>query len=99
MPLCSSRAFSKSRGRGKQDEGGEEVGVVAPAGGSEVGVAGGAQQADDEIVEGGHHAAGVAAGEAGGVLLEGGIATVVQAILDPPIRAGEREQVRRRGLS
>lgn len=56
--------------------------VLPASGGGEIGGAGVAEQADDQVVEGGHHPPGVAARQAGGVLVEGDITPVMQPVLN-----------------
>lgn len=85
------RAFSCS-GRWSQER--ERIGQISPtvaAGGGEVSEAGEAQESDHQVVQTRHHVPGLALRQSRGIFVEDHIATVVEAILDPPIRSRQGE--------
>ena len=94
-----ARAFSSETSSGEQQEcsiGGSRG--VGAEGRSDVGGSGSSEQADDEITAGSEGLRDRAAAHLRAILIEGDVADVMQAILDPPVTTGQREECPSIGL-
>src|SRR5215210_8475718 len=90
-PAC--RAISSDEAGGEDEESGigGSSGEGAECSG-DVGGTGGAQQADGEVAASGEGVSDGTSAHLGAILVEGDIADVMEAVLDAPVTAGQRQE-------